>query len=156
MQSKETHTATTYHDPSNPNPAVEWRWGKKSTNRFSTETTHKPFRHRTQPRSAIMGLGVWDGERLRDRVEEKWDSREIGAENEEINRRCRRCAGAWVGGKWRNWSLQREEMKSARTDWGEREATGRNEKPNFLVITPLLSALILWLVVHYLYDLIKN
>ena len=46
-----------------------------------------------------MGLGVWDGERLRDRVEKKWDSREIGAENEEINRRCQRLAGAWVGAR---------------------------------------------------------
>jgi len=76
--------------------------------------------------SAIMCLGVWDKERLRDRVEEKWDSREIGVENEKINRHCRRWAGAWVGGEWSNWTLQREEMKSVRTDWGEREATGRN------------------------------
>jgi len=32
MQSKETHTANTHHDPSNPptNPVAEWRWGKKS------------------------------------------------------------------------------------------------------------------------------
>ena len=36
-------------------------------------------------------------------------------------------SGAWVcDGKWRNWSLQREEMKSVRTDWGERGVTGRN------------------------------
>ena len=34
---------------------------------------------------------------------------------------------AWVcDGKWRNWSSQWEEMKSVRTNWGERGATGRN------------------------------
>ena len=34
---------------------------------------------------------------------------------------------AWVcDGEWRNWSSQREEMKSVRTNWGEKGATGRN------------------------------
>ena len=47
-------------------------------------------------------------------------------ENEEINWRCRRWVGAWVGNEWRNISLQREERKSVRTNRGERGATGRN------------------------------
>ena len=29
--------------------ATEWRWGKKSTNHFGTETTHELFQHWTQP-----------------------------------------------------------------------------------------------------------
>ena len=60
MQSKETHTATTHHNPSNPptNPTTEWRWGKRSANCFGieifTETTHEPFRHRTQPLPSLV------------------------------------------------------------------------------------------------------
>ena len=47
-------------------------------------------------------------------------------ENEEINWRCRRWVGAWVGDVWRNCSLLREDRKSVRTNRGERGATGRN------------------------------
>ena len=62
---------------------------------------------------------------MRDRVEEKWDSRERerGAENEESGQ-C--WVGAWVGGEWRNRCLQQEEMKSVRIE--ERGVTGRNGK----------------------------
>ena len=53
--------------------------------------------------------------------------KERGAENEEIGRRW---VGAWVGGEWRNWSLQREEMKSVRTEGREEQRVkmGKEEK----------------------------
>ena len=53
--------------------------------------------------------------------------KERGAENEEIGR-C--WVGAWVGGEWRNWSLQREEMKSVRIEGREEQRVkmGKEEK----------------------------
>ena len=90
------------------------------------------------PTPAIMDLGVWDGERLRDRVEEKWVSREIGAENEEINQHCQCWARAWIGNKWKNWSLQGKKWKVRGPTKGERGPTRRNgeekEKKKYIYI----------------------
>ena len=47
-------------------------------------------------------------------------------ERENDREKDRRWAGAWVDGEWRTWSLQWEEMKRVRTDWGERGGTSRN------------------------------
>ena len=55
------------------------------------------------------------------------NERERERERRVENKESGRCwVGAWVGGKWRNRNLQREEMKSVRTE--ERGATSRNGK----------------------------
>ena len=83
-------------------------------------------------------MGSRDGERLRDRVEEKWDSREIGVEmsglGRGLGRRCQHWAEAWVGvghglrstASGGIEACNGKKWRVLRTDWGERGATGRN------------------------------